>query len=294
MARKRSLQPPRGPSVSAGPRPVVSPAASSKASRLLELAINPDFLRESVAIIQEAQALGPLIEDEAQWATAWPEFGERCVRPFIKRWQAAPLWDQQLVAPDPRQPPALAIQAGRWGLIPVFPWTEQQDLLSRFRDIKRAIGRRSASSRGNRLGALASWMDMNQVPRAAIAAAVWGREGGLRRPTTSEAIARLSWDQETKLMKRFTARGLSNMAATRATYRSARKSEAPATAQVRTAIRRHDAAGKQLTQDLLTPERRDPVAGLMTAIFQADLARDPRVVSQLLAELRRTLLPRTQ
>jgi len=137
-------------------------------------------------------------------------------------------------------------------------------------------------------------MDMHGVSRAAIAATVWGRELGLRRPSKGQSIARLSMDRETELIQRFTQRGLPYKDAERAAYRSVRGSEAPASAQVRMAIRRHNAAETQLTQDLVAPEQRDPVAGLMTAIFQADFDGDPRVVSQLLAELRRTLLPRIQ
>ncbi len=287
MTRSRSARVARRSSGSSRSRPVASLAASKEAKRLLELTTNDEFLRESAAIVQEAQKLGAVIEEEAQWAAEWPGFAERCVRPFIRKWGALPLSDPQFATQDPRRAPALAIQASRWGLIPVFPWTGQQEVLSRAREIQQAIGRNKKGFDSRIV--LARWLDTNGVPRSAIAAAVWGRKQGLRRPSTGAAIAALAGDREAKLMNRYLGRALPYPAAMRATYRKARGSEAPAAAQVRVAITRDRAASRKLTRDLVRPGRLDPIAGLLSEILRADFEGNPQL-PQLIAELRRTLV----
>jgi len=291
MANSRSLRLPGGRSRTSGSRSIAFPAARREVSRLLQLASNPEFLSDSAAVVRRAQELGaPILEDEATWATAWPEFAERCVRPFIRKWRALPLLDHGHIAPDPRRPAKLAILAGRWGIIPVFPWTGQEEIVSRLREIQRAIGK-TKKVNDSRI-AMARWLDMHGVPRSAIADAVWGRKLGLRRPTTGAAIRALSPDREAELMARFVGRGLPYEDAERAIYRRARGSEAPAVAQVRVAIARDRAASRRLTHELVEPEGREPIepiARLVSDILRADFDRDPQL-SQLIAELRRALV----
>lgn len=263
-------------------QPATLQAAVEEATRLKKLADDPGFLRDCAALDLETQALGPLIDDEASWEAAWPDFAERHVRPFVRKWRALPLSDPDTIAPDARRAPALAIAAGRWGVITMFPWTTQQEVLSRFRKLRQVIGQHQAT-RDGRVG-LARWMATNGVPHAAIAAVVWGKTRGLRRLSTRAAIARLSADREKELMNRFLAHGLPWEDAERATIRRARGAEPRAAAQVRMAVKRDRKDSQRLTRELVLSEQRDPLGSLIAALIRKDT--DPQMMPQRLAELR--------
>jgi hypothetical protein len=263
------------------PPPSGGPSSTARLSYLLSLPKDADFLRESADASRAAAGWQSLHPDE--WETFWPRYCEVTLLPFVRKWKALPLWEMELTEPDPRRRIALAIQSGRWGVIPVFPRTTAHDITRQARVIRRAIGKQHRDAAGTRRAAVASWLQMHGVARRDIARDVWNRRSGLRRPTTSEAIARLSEEEERTLTARFGR-------AHRRVYRAARGSEARAVSMIRKAVTRHDEATARFTEDLLSPKARDPLGSLLTAIFQADLNDDPEKTSLLLRDLRLALI----
>jgi hypothetical protein len=145
---------------------------------------------------------------------------------------------------------------------------------------------------------ISAWLDLHGIPGSVIAEVVSNRTTGLRRPSTAKAIQRLTVEEEQRLIVRFRERLLAggmdpaqaNREAERHTIRAARGGESPAAAQVRKAINRDEAAGARLTDALLVPESHDRAAFLVTQMIQADAVGDPQRVSELLRDLRQTLL----
>jgi hypothetical protein len=239
-----------------------------------------------VEAIRAAHQFNPI--DAEQWALSWREYAERVVGPFVTTWKAVPLWDWDLISPDPRRHTVLAIQSGGWGLVRVFPWTRTAEVLSQTRAIRRAIGKEHRDA-DIRRATTAGWLNMNGVPRRDIARALWRRTTGLRRPTTGQAIKNLSEEDEAKLVGRFLRKGLSYQEAERRALRAARGSEAAAVAVVRQTERRRRSSDRRLTEALLAPRAHDSLAFLVTQIIQADLEGKPEEVSRLIRDLRLAL-----
>jgi hypothetical protein len=164
---------------------------------------------------------------------------------------------------------------GRWGLIPVFPWTTKKEIERRARSIHSDIGKVHADvTKTRRLTQIAGWLRLHMnpgeklPPRSEIAAAVWGLEKGLHRPTKETAIDRLPEKEEQRLLRQYMAKGLPRGEAGRKVYRHARGSEAPAAAMVRMAERREQKAQHVLFTQLQSPLRADPLAAALMDLLR--------------------------
>ncbi len=111
-----------------------------------------------------------------QPASPWPPTD--LVEAFVQRWKALP-WSYLAHL---EYQPALAVLSGKWGVIPVFPWTTDRDLTAAARKIRRAIGKIHRDANTARRGILAQWLELHRFSDAEIAHAVWG-------PRTSEPRA---------------------------------------------------------------------------------------------------------
>jgi hypothetical protein len=137
-----------------------------------------------------------------------------------------------------------AIVLGAWGFIPVFRWTTRDEALEQLKRIHATIGKVHTDVSERRRPIIAAWLkkhtDENgkRIPYSKIAQAVWGRTRGIRRPTLSQAIKSLPFEKETELFRRYQDQGKSYKDTETLVARRVRRSEAPAAAMVRQALRR--------------------------------------------------------
>ena len=120
---------------------------------------------------------------------------------FIEKWGVYPPPVKLLSSPL-WQMKRDATMTGRWGVIPVYPWTTEKEVKQQARQIQRAIGKKHQDFTSYRQALKAKWLEDSHISEAAnrppgrnkIAAEVWGRKEGLKRwPFSKEVgIANLS------------------------------------------------------------------------------------------------------
>lgn len=266
-------------------------------AEIVALLKDPAFCVDTRAVHQEAVRQLQTAPSRREWDRKWPEFANRVVVPFVRKWGALPP-EPDLVETDPRQEPVFAILTGRWGLIPVFPWTTHKEIERRARRIRQAIGKVHKDTKGRQLAGISAWLRLHTgrgqkpPPRSEIAAAVWGRRKGLRRATVREAIRRLPEAREQELIDRYLTQGLHYQEAQRRLYRRARGTEAPAAAMVRTAEKRHERERQRFMAELQSPRKADPLGHALTALLQEIISgsQDLESIRRKTASLRDLLI----
>ncbi len=227
-------------------------------SYYVELFDDANFHRSTYEVFNQ---IADRLKDQPEW---WSPL--EYLESFFQRWKALPAFP--LFELDYR--PVVAVVSGRWGAIPIFPWTTDGDIASAARKIRRAIGRTHQDAESARRGILAEWLELHAFTRAEIARAVWGRTTGLRRPTRAEALAELSEDRETQLLKRFMKAGLPYLRAERKILRRARGSEPRASAAVRMAIARGRKFADNWRDALRAPRESDALAWAISQLLRHD------------------------
>ncbi|MGD9728054.1 MAG: hypothetical protein AB7G68_12460 [Nitrospiraceae bacterium] len=264
-------------------------ANQSRAS-LIELLDDPQFIKDSLAYWdayqQQARRIGA---DKEEWNRQAEAFMSRHLDPFAQRWSAYPP-PIELLVPDRIQRYAYAAMNGQWGIVPIYPWTTQQEVIKRLRKIQRVIGKKHGDTetlRQERNAHIAKWLENCHVstntgekpPRNEIASAVWNRKTGLKRPSLEHAIEQLSEEKETRLLRRYQKEGKTRPEAQRLIYKTARGSEAPASASVRMAMRRLPFGLNKVEAHGPDPRKADPVGVAATLLLRAlkpsDQALDP-------------------
>lgn len=270
---------------------------------LLALLDNPNFLKESYQIIQQAAALASQIQ-----RPEWTERVEALIGPFVRKWGVVPLHSPELANPDPRRPAFEAIFTGRWGVIPVFPWTTKEEIRATARRIQKKLGKVHRDAQNRRRALIAEWLGGNVTPegrrvfsRSEVARYLFGRTKGLKRRSRG-AIERLSDEEQSALIGRFMSRRLPYREAERRAIRAAQGSEAPASAAVRKAESRYARQRLALARALEKPENRDRIGCPLTMLLRVLLPEEPLAEEGLAplitearrwaAELRDALLPR--
>jgi len=174
---------------------------------MVALLENKQFCADALRVIDRGHRLNERPSTQRAWDRQWPAFCRKEVLPFIKKWGALPPPALELVDKDPRQKIAFAILTGRWGFIPIFPWTSQKEIDERAAKIRKAIGKLHKDASGVQLALITQWLRLHENPgdpkqpsRREIASVVWGRRTGLRRLSTSQAITRFPEDRETELL----------------------------------------------------------------------------------------------
>lgn len=256
---------------------------------------NAEFCRDARAF---HDAMGPLVVRKD-----WPEtVAAQEIPRFYDKWGVLPP-PKPLV--DSRDPKAILAESrdkcilgsGRWGLIPVFPWTTWAEVKAARRRIQRKIGKEHGDVEAERRRVeIAAWLNQHTdakrqpIPWAEICRVVWERKTGLRRPTKAHAIARLSEDEETALLREYMNRGLPRGEAGRRVYRRARGSEAKASAQARKAVSRLSQATREILRDVRAPRELDAIGYALTMLFRAALVtRDSAEARRWLTTLHQTL-----
>ena len=101
---------------------------------------------------------------------------------FFEKWGVVVPEDGALVHTDSRRSEAWALLAGRLGLVRVFPWTTETQVVTSFKQIRRLIGRSERVAKNERKAAIAAWLAKCGFSNTEIGAAVWGLRKGLKRP----------------------------------------------------------------------------------------------------------------
>jgi len=220
------------------------------------------------------------------------EFVSQLTTIFIEKWGVSPPQAGALVDPDPARPYAEAVMSGRWGVVPIFGWTNEQEIRTAIRNIRRIVRKQHQDAENARRAQLARWLEDCGFSRPDIAAAVWGRRGGLRRPSKEQAFDRLPEHVERKWVREYLARGHTSGKVERLVNKRARGSEAPASAAVRMSEHRYEQEVEQLNIALASPVAAEPVSAALTRLYRAD-ERDHAEIGRGLVELRRALVPST-
>lgn len=167
---------------------------------------------------------------------------------------------------------------GRWGIIPVYPWTTKKDVTDQLKKIQQRIGKKLIDIEAIRKAQIARWLqdcfistDTGAPPRRSTTAeAVWGRKKGLTRLRLEAAINKMSEYRETELLGRYQKKGLSYRQAMQHVYKAARGKEGPASAMVRMALRRHPAKQFGQTSKITDVKNTDKI-GLAISMLLREL-----------------------
>ena len=236
---------------------------------------NKQFCADALRVIDRGHRLNEKHSTQRAWDRQWPAFCRKAVLPFIKKWGVSPPSSLELVDKDPRQNIVFAILTGRWGFIPIFRWTSQKEIDKRAAKIRKAIGKLHKDASGEQKALKARWLRLQEIPgdpkrpsRREIALVVWERRTGLRRPSTAQAINRLSEDRERELLQRYISEGSSRGQAGRKVYKRAKGSESLASATVRMAEKRLTQKKKEFQAELETPHCYDKSSYYLTLLLR--------------------------
>jgi hypothetical protein len=214
-------------------------------------------------------------ENNEEWMThGQPLFMSTVLNAFIDKWGANPL-PVALLRSLGHYKKYYATVNGRWGLIPVYPWTTKQEIEHHARQIHRMIGKSHQDFMEDRRVQIAKWLSSHvslrtgSPPRYSdIAAVVWGRTKGLKRLSKERGVARLSFDREQALMERYMAKGKTYREAERLVHHQARGKEAPASAMVRMALRRLKREQAKLENHKINPAKSDKLGLALTMLLR--------------------------
>jgi len=243
--------------------------------KLVALLENPDFIAEAKDYHKKYTAwylkTAPI---EGERERQLPGFNKDVIDPFIKKWGAFPP-EKNLLVSSSRYKTHYAIMTGLWGLIPVFPWTTRQEIEKQARQIHRAIGRKHKDFMENRRAQIAEWLSWHRhsvtdkAPRPRdIAAVVWGRTKGLKRPSKAQGVSKMSFEREQELMKRHKDKGKTRREAQRLVIQQVRGKEAPASAMVRMAKRRMKREQTELEKKVRDPRKTDKSGYALTMLLR--------------------------
>lgn len=246
-------------------------------NEILRLLDNKRFIRDSHKYWEQYRAHARKIgSDRQEWERQAEAFMERFLDPFIAKWKAYPLPDNLLSSPI-WQKKKNAVMTGRWGVIPVYPWTTDAEVKRQRRRIQRVIGKKHQDFRLSRMAHIARWLEDSHVStrtgkrpsRSDIAAVVWSRLEGLKRPSKKKVIANLSYEEEEELIQHYKkTKGVTLQQAVRLLYAKLRGKEAPAAAMVRMALKRTEIERNQL---LVTDPKKTDQLGLAITLMLREL-----------------------
>jgi hypothetical protein len=245
-----------------------------KAVQLLE---NQEFLQDSRAYWDHYRAHSKNIGNDLQeWERQAPAFMNTYLDPFVKKWRGAYPATEELLSTPLYQETNAAQMSGRWGVIPVYPWTTEKETKTKLKQVQRVIGKKYIDFGTIRRAQIANWLDENfrstrtgaPPMRSETAAIVWGRRKGLNRQSKEEAIAGLPEEREGELLARYLRKGMTRSQAERQVYKSARGSESPASAMVRMALQRQRARKLEAKKLSIDPARTEKVGLAITLLLR--------------------------
>lgn len=252
-------------------------AAGRSARAVLDLLKDPEFCADAQRVLQRAAALRAQAPPPEEWQRRTQEL----VQPFLARWGVVPPTTSELLDADPRRRLVQAIASGRWGVVPVFPWTTDREIRGRAKKIRSMIGKQHKDALVSSAAQLVQWLEACGFKRPTIARAVFRRRTGLSRPTKTQAIARAPEYRERQLYEKYGRLGLTENKIEQRVYKRLRGSEAPASAVVRVTARRYVKRIERLNEVLVTPVQSEPLSHELTTLFRALPDADGAAVKQL-------------
>jgi len=277
------------------PRQEGGPKARSAARRpkmsihsVLALLEDPAFCDEALHLIQ---GIAAFVASPPHTAKQRKAFVTNQTVPFVKKWGVPPPQAAALVNATSARAVADAIMSGRWGVLPIFAWTTEQEIRTALQRIRLVVRKQHQDAETARRAQLARWLESCGLgfSRPVIAGAVWGRRRGLRRPSKAHAIAQLPEQVEREWYEAYLAKGRSPQQAERLITKRARGSEAPASATVRMAERRYEQDLERLNATLASPVPSEPLSVALTMLYHAD-RQDVAEVSRGLVALKNALI----
>ncbi len=245
-----------------------------------------EFWRDAIDALHDIL----LVESRGLPGIAVAIYENQIVGPFVQKWNALPP-PPELILIDPKRRMGLTVVSGRWGVVPVFPWTTEQEIRAAIKRIRRSVGKIHRDSEGHRRALIAQWLAFHGASKQEIARRVWQRTKGLRRPSLTQAIAGLPEALEQELMAKHMAKGMTYQEAERQIQRAARGSEPPASAAVRMAITRLCKQYRALGDMLKSPKvSAEPISHAVTMILRnAYFDRNDAEAVRWVGELRDSL-----
>ncbi len=213
---------------------------------------------------------------------------------FATKWRCMPPLFEEVLGDDVRRKSHLAVMAGRWAVIPVFPWTTEHDVRRALRRIRSSpLQRQHRDANSTVQGARSLWLRFHGHRRHEISHALWRRHDGRARPSRSKIVREMSVDEETARFRKAQVRLAMRLGRTptyleieRELFRKAGGTERPANAQVRMAEYRFRRVMRDLKTVLTTPEKNDPVSHRITMMLRWALRLEHRSMADLRRDVR--------
>src|SRR5687768_11954140 len=99
--------------------------------QMVALLDNPAFRKDAVFVLDQFRLLNEAAPTQQKWDREFQTYAEQYAAPFMRKWGVLPPTDRELIENEPWKEPAFCILTGRWGVIPVFPWTTEKDITKR-------------------------------------------------------------------------------------------------------------------------------------------------------------------
>jgi hypothetical protein len=247
----------------------------------------PQLCEDSRHFVVEATVLREQAPPPEEWERRMAEL----IQPFVARWGVLPPQTGELLDPDPRRRVVEAITSGRWGLVPVFPWTKNHEIRERVTKIQGVVPKQHKDALRFHDEQLRQWLAGCGFKRPAIVRAVSGQRKGLRRLTKAEAFSDKSEKREQELWKRYQDRGITEWSKIQQLVsRRLRGSEAPASAVVRMSEQRYVKRLERLNEDLATPIQSEPLSHALTMLFRTLPVEDDATVTRHAIAVREAFL----
>jgi hypothetical protein len=144
---------------------------------------DPEFWRDTFACFG---AVGDVTEQplsDRSLENAWREI----LRPFWYHYRVLPALE--FLPVHYRQ--AFSVMAGRWGIVPVYPWTKDSEIKTSVHSIRKKIGQTRRNAEKEKHAALGNWLKLHRFSSAEIATAL-GKPGcgdRPRDPSTQRPVA---------------------------------------------------------------------------------------------------------
>ncbi len=134
---------------------------------------DPELWRDTFAYFGAVGDVAEQALSEEAFQTAWKEI----LKPFWYHYRALPA--VEFLPVHYRQ--GFSVMAGRWGVVPVYPWTKDSEIKARVRDIRKNIGQTRRAAEQEKHAAFGNWLKLHSFSSAEIAFAL-GKPGAGDRP----------------------------------------------------------------------------------------------------------------
>jgi hypothetical protein len=200
---------------------------------------------------------------QAQRDAEADRFFGRSVLSFKEKWDVWPPKSADVLDATGARQKAAAILTGRWGMIPVFPFTTNADIAAAVTRIRKAIGRKHQDAQNASRVARGLWLLEQGFPPEDVARAAWGKQW-----------KKLSHKQEEWIMRALRGKGVPYRKAEQAILK--RTPHKSAQSMIRTARNRYNRALDIGRRETDSPVNSDPVSRAITRLLR-DVFCEPHV-----------------